>query len=691
MNRTTCLAAAAIAAAGMCHAGELKIWPRDGMTPEWDPKTSTVVVEDGAVRVTVGENKATWPGVFFPLPKDGRDLRAFARIDVVVTNLSDVPVTVGLSVKSEGTGQRNRPIRLAPHGCGTIRDHIDTTVLLDRKVEMTGLRHGPAVAGDKGLFDAGRVTGCHVYVQRPPCPQTFAVLEVTARNEADRTETVKADDFLPVMDEYGQPRHGDWTGKVRIDADLERARVAEEAWLAAHPPFPDRDKWGGWTKGPQLRATGAFRTEKVDGKWWLVDPDGRLFWSHGIDCVGERNGHTRVSDREALFAPFEEGFNSPFQDCEGWMRGSDKEFNKAAKTYNFALANIRRKYIHAWGGLWKYGELAHRRLHAWGMNTIGDWSHIDYCLMHETPYTVDCTAGITEIEGNRGYMADPFAPDFEPKLVSALANLRKAGVTDDPWCIGIFVNNEMIWGEDDRALGRGVVRSPADQPVKIEMLRRLMEKYGDIESLNAAWGTEYASWDAALASTTVPDEDKAGEDLEECHRIVAEEYFARVAAIVHREAPGRLYLGCRFAELKCGEVAYRMAARYCDVLTANIYMPLPVPHHGHEQGFPDCPMLVGEFYFQARGTGYFGPGESKFTPDERKVMYRDYVERALRDPRFVGTHWFRWGDQPLTGRGLDGENFSCGFVDICDSPYWELVEAAREVGAEMYPLRYGHE
>ena len=71
-----------------------------------------------------------------------------------------------------------------------------------------------------------------------------------------------------------------------------------------------------------------------------------------------------------------------------------------------------------------------------------------------------------------------------------------------------------------------------------EMLKRIAAKYGDIESLNAAWGTDYASWDAALASTAVPDEEKAGEDLEECHRIVAEEYFARVAAIVHREAPG---------------------------------------------------------------------------------------------------------------------------------------------------------
>ena len=54
----------------------------------------------------------------------------------------------------------------------------------------------------------------------------------------------------------------------------------------------------------------------------------------------------------------------------------------------------------------------------------------------------------------------------------------------------------------------------------------------------------------------------------------------------------------------------------------------------------------------------------------------------------TGVHHRDGSDFDVTWK-LDGENFSCGFLDICDSPYWELVEAAREVGAEMYPLRYG--
>lgn len=129
------------------------------------------------------------------------------------------------------------------------------------------------------------------------------------------------------------------------------------------------------------------------------------------------------------------------------------------------------------------------------------------------------------------------------------------------------------------------------------------------------------------------------------------------------------------------------AAKFCDVLSMNIYYPLPVPRHGHEAGFPDCPMLVGEFHFQARGRGFFNSWSS-LTPEERIVAYREYVEHALRDPRCVGAHWFQWADQPIMGRP-DGENYAMGFIDICDTPHPELVEAARTVGAEMYPLRFG--
>lgn len=44
-------------------------------------------------------------------------------------------------------------------------------------------------------------------------------------------------------------------------------------------------------------------------------------------------------------------------------------------------------------------------------------------------------------------------------------------------------------------------------------------------------------------------------------------------------------------------------------------------------------------------------------------------------------------DRALTGRTLDGENYNIGFVMHNDTPYPEMVEAARTVLGEMYRRR----
>ena len=73
--------------------------------------------------------------------------------------------------------------------------------------------------------------------------------------------------------------------------------------------------------------------------------------------------------------------------------------------------------------------------------------------------------------------------------------------------------------------------------------------------------------------------------------------------------------------------------------------------------------------------------------EERAATYRRYLESALRDPRIVGAHWHQYCDDVPTGR-FDGENFQIGWVDVCDTPYPETIEAVRWVGDNMYRLRY---
>ena len=74
--------------------------------------------------------------------------------------------------------------------------------------------------------------------------------------------------------------------------------------------------------------------------------------------------------------------------------------------------------------------------------------------------------------------------------------------------------------------------------------------------------------------------------------------------------------------------------------------------------------------------------------EQRAVFYKYYVRQALKNPQIVGTHWFQYGDEPYTGRG-DGENYQIGFVDVCDTPYPETIDAIRTMGYNLYSIRNG--
>jgi len=74
--------------------------------------------------------------------------------------------------------------------------------------------------------------------------------------------------------------------------------------------------------------------------------------------------------------------------------------------------------------------------------------------------------------------------------------------------------------------------------------------------------------------------------------------------------------------------------------------------------------------------------------EQRANAYKHYMREAMKRPNIVGAHWFTFRDQALTGRG-DGENYQIGMVDVCDTPYMEMIKATREIGESMYTFRNG--
>jgi hypothetical protein len=668
------------------RAAPLTLWPSDLCDAKSNKSSEIRLDEQKRIHVKTG-TAYDWPGVTVFFKAGDYDLAAYGPLRVTVRNTDTRPLTVSLSVKNRVQKEHSPggSVTLKPGETGVIATSLRLTPwMLDRPLELVGMRGFPA-AIDGGTFNVRKTAELHIFLGKPDATAAFDVLKIEA-DERPLT-LLKTDTFLPFVDTFGQFAHVEWPGKIHSEAELQKAKADEAKWLSDNSGPADRDAWGGWSAGPQLKATGHFRTEKVNGKWWLVDPDGRLFFSHGVDCV-RPGSDTGVTGREPYFAWVPEK-DSPFAKFYGWSSWAPHGFYKdkgTFKTFDFARANQLRKYGEGWETV--YADLAHQRIRAWGLNTVANWSDDKVYLLRRTPYTVCLNTSGPRIEGSEGWWGkfpDPFSQEFGEGIRKRALDQQKAGTANDPWCIGYFVDNELSWGKDDRALALSAVLSPATQPAKLALRAWLEKKYATADALNAAWGTSFASWDTFLANTNKPSEKASGADLDAFHAQIAEQYFRVIRDAVKAAAPDKLYLGCRIAW--GAPSVYRAAAKLCDVVSVNIYS------RSANKDLPDScddkPLINGEFHFGALDRGLFHTGlVATRDQQERAECYKAFVTDCLNHPRYVGTHWFQWRDQALTGRG-DGENYQIGFLTVTDQPYPELVAAARDVAATMYAKRFG--
>ncbi|MFW6163715.1 MAG: hypothetical protein ACODAJ_13175 [Planctomycetota bacterium] len=150
-----------------------------------------------------------------------------------------------------------------------------------------------------------------------------------------------------------------------------------------------------------MRATGFFRTEKVDGRWWLVDPQGCLFLSAGLCSVNL----------------------SMFEDDPG-----------------------------AFGTRAQWAAATAKLLRGHGFNSLGRWSDWQAFrkLPRPLPYctTLHFMSGYKNVRdpkrGQRGYPHETM-PVFDPEF-AAFCNEHAeqlAATRDDPWLLGHFSDNEL--------------------------------------------------------------------------------------------------------------------------------------------------------------------------------------------------------------------------------------------------------
>ncbi len=460
------------------------------------------------------------------------------------------------------------------------------------------------------------------------------------------------------------------------------------------------DRYGGW-KGLHQEGTGRFTVGQVDDRWWLFTPDGNAFYASGptgIDPDGDAIGTT---DR------------NPYREAALARHGSEE----------------------AWA------EATVDRLCDLGVRALGGWLREDAPdLLAGFPYAVNMDVYAaqapvdTPLPGVKD-RTDVFAADAPERAEAATQAPLVARCVDDPWCIGVYVENEAPYAPALLSSGTHLdvyLTEPAGAPGKVEAQRFLEERYdGDVTAFNATWGTDLAGWDDLQALTALGEcaaldlyfDDLcliAGPRARLDDQLEFEAHVAGRVAELADEAlaaadPDVLNLGPRLVVAPYAPSLLRAVSAPADVVSVNNYdvqdfaesllddptraamaeMDLlsfdPMARLDQVAEVTGKPVLVSEwFYRQARPGVATHPEFLPERPDaaDRAEAVGEYLDGLLARPSVVGDAWFQWQDQPVEGR-RDGENQLIGIVDIADDLNQPLADTLGERYRAAIEVRRG--
>ena len=405
-------------------------------------------------------------------------------------------------------------------------------------------------------------------------------------------------------------------------------------------------RYGGWLK-KRFDSTGFFHTKKVDGRWWLVDPEGYLYIDRALSSVRPL---ATESGRQAL--------RTKFGDEMRWINET---------------AHLMKK-----NGFFTSGGFSNTLL-----------AQQPDTSLNYTPVLNFMKGYAREVKGVERYSIKTrefyvFESEFKAYCDAKAQKIITSGKTDysdpeqhltidinDPHLIGYFSDNEL--------------------PFDINYLDYFLEAKDNSETSQAtkSW---YLERKGELTGTTeITEEDRLA-----FLKFLAEEYFKIVTSAISSQDPNHLFLGARFHNTafgKRGRILFEAIAPYADVISLNWYntwTPSDAVMREWER-IANKPIMITEFYVKGEDTGMpnrSGAGWIVKTQKDRGDFYQHFTLALLESKTCVGWCWFRYQDNDITASPEDPSNADSnkGVVTYQYEPYDELTNKMAPLNNGVYDI-----
>ena len=416
-----------------------------------------------------------------------------------------------------------------------------------------------------------------------------------------------------------------------------RWRARETRTLEGIDVKPDEldslTRFGGWLKGKR-NASGFFRVERIDDRWWMIDPDGGRFIFSGVCSV-------RLNDKFSAKEAYEDKFGSP----QRWAEMTQDSFR----------------------------ELSFR-----GIGGFSDYETLRSAAK-PMPYTVTLNVmsrfgkklGLThQASGHTGYVENclpVFHPDFEKHCIEACKK-RLSDLKNDPWLVGVFSDNEL--------------------PIPSDMLDRMLALDGSKEGL-AEMKAGAEAFMKAKKKKLVTEKLRR-----EFVYFVYDIYFRTTTKAIRLVLPNHLCLGARFHRpAVANEAVWRAAGRWCDAISVNYYGVWTPKKNDLSNWYQwsQKPFMITEFYAKGVDSGMAntsGAGWLVRTQEDRGAFYQNFTLALLESKTCVGWHWFKYMDNDPANTKTDPSNRDSnkGMFNIRYKPYEPLLNAMRDLNNRTYHL-----